>query len=341
MLRMLIPMMLNLIFLQGGVEAVMTIPTVLVHGGAGSIPVELEEGKYIGMKNAVRAGWDSLLSSMNVLDAAVSAVRVMEDDPNFNAGRGSKLNILGHVEMDAAVMSGQLMEAGGVACVTGIRHPIEAARAVMENTSHVLLVSDGARKFVVREGVEEAEDDWLITDRSRELLEEYLREHNITHLEEEELWMYEGLGRSEGHGTVGAVVIDASGNLAAATSTGGITGKLPGRVGDSPGVGHGVFADNESAAVSCTGTGETFMKAGVGRRIAWRVEEGFTAQDASEEALNYMKARVGGSGGAVVLDKHGNIGIHWNSEQMAWAYGREGKLHSGINKGDHFIEDLW
>jgi len=315
-------------------------PVVLVHGGAGSIPASFVEGKFIGMKAAVRAGWAALQRDDDALNAAITAVKIMEDDENFNAGRGAKLTVFGTVEMDAAVMRGQDMNAGGVASIKNIRHPIEAARSVMDNTSHVLIDGEGARRIALRNGCEEAGDDWLITDRSRELLQEYLREHNISQLENERLWSWEGLGFDQGHGTVGAVVITSSGHLAAATSTGGITGKLPGRVGDSPGVGHGVFADDYSAAISCTGTGETFMKAGIARRIAWRVEDGFSAQEAAEEALDYMKARVGGDGGAVVLDLRGNIGIYWNSEQMAWAYGKDGLLHTGINVGEDFVEEL-
>ncbi|XP_023344406.1 isoaspartyl peptidase/L-asparaginase isoform X2 [Eurytemora carolleeae] len=315
-------------------------PVVLVHGGAGSIPPEYEEEKINGMKNAVREGWNMLQSSDNALNAAISAVKIMEDDPAFNAGRGSKLTILGQVEMDAAVMDGKQMEAGGVACLKGIKHPIEAARSVMENSSHVLLVGEGAGKFAIKNGGEEVGDDWLITDRSRQLLDEYLRNHNISHIDSEMIWTFEHLGHQFGHGTVGAVVVDTHGNLAAATSTGGITGKIPGRVGDSPSVGHGVFADNLSAAISCTGSGETFMKAGVARRIASKIEMGLSPKDAAEEALEYMKVRVGGSGGVIVLDPTGNIGIHWNSKQMAWAYAKDGKLHYGINVGEDFIEDL-
>ena len=173
-----------------------------------------------------------------------AAIKVMEDDPNFNAGRGSKLNIFGDVEMDASIMEGSSLKVGAVASIGGLRHPVTAARKVMENTSHVLVVSSGAERLAARWGLEEAGEDWLVTPHSRELLEEFLRQHNITHLGQEERWQADCLGQQAGSGTVGAVAY-YGGDLAAATSTGGITGKLPGRVGDSPLVGHGVMADNE------------------------------------------------------------------------------------------------
>ena len=218
-------------------------PVILVHGGAGATPEDLFEAKFNGMKEAVRAGHKVLMEAGNVLDAVEAAIRVMEDDPAFNAGRGSKLNIFGHVEMDASMMDGAGLEAGAVASVTGVRHPVSLARAVMENTSHVLVVGSGAERLASKYGVERVEEDWLVTQGARDLLEEFLKQHNLTEVSQEEMWASEVMGRTLGHGTVGAVAF-YQGHVAAATSTGGITGKLPGRVGDSPLVGHGVFADN-------------------------------------------------------------------------------------------------
>lgn len=314
-------------------------PLILVHGGAGSIPEEWVEPKNLGMKAAVRAGYKVLEESGSVLDAVEAAIKVMEDDEAFNSGRGSKLNIFGHVEMDASIMEGASMKAGAVASIGGIRHPVAAARVVMENSSHVLVVGEGAERLARKFGVEEVEEDWLVTNYSRYLLDEYLKQHNLTHLENEDVWDSPVMGRQGGTGTVGAVAF-MNGRLAAATSTGGITGKLPGRVGDSPLVGQGVFADDDSVAVSCTGTGETFMRAGVARRIGYKVGEGSTAQEAVGEALEFMEQRVGGNGGAIAVDKFGQIGIEWNSEMMAWAWGRSGKLHYGIHRGEDFVEDL-
>ena len=218
-------------------------PVILVHGGAGATPEDLYEAKFSGMKEAVRAGHRVLMEAGSVLDAVEAAIRVMEDDPAFNAGRGSKLNIFGHVEMDASIMDGAGMEAGGVASVTGVRHPVSLARAVMENTSHVLVVSSGAERLASKYGVERVEEDWLVTQGARDLLLEYLKQHNLTEVNQEEMWASEVMTKARGHGTIGAVAF-YQGHVAAATSTGGITGKLPGRVGDSPLVGHGVFADN-------------------------------------------------------------------------------------------------
>ncbi len=218
-------------------------PVILVHGGAGATPEDLFEAKFSGMKEAVRAGHRVLMESANVLDAVEAAIHVMEDDPAFNAGRGSKLNIFGHVEMDASIMDGAGLEAGAVASITGVRHPVSLARAVMENTSHVLVVGSGADRLASKFGVERVEEDWLVTQGARDLLEEFLKQHNLTEVSQEKVWRSEAIGRAWGHGTVGAVAF-YQGHVAAATSTGGITGKLPGRVGDSPLLGHGVFADN-------------------------------------------------------------------------------------------------
>ena len=219
-------------------------PVLVVHGGAGSLAPQYYQGKLDGMKAAVRAGYGVLTQTGNLLDAVEAAIKVMEDDPNFNAGRGSKLNIFGEVEMDASMMEGSSLRAGAVASIGGLRHPITAARGVMENTSHVLVVSRGAERLAARWGLEQAGEDWLVTQHSRDLLEEFLTQHNLTHLQGEERWEADCLGQQVGSGTVGAVAF-YEGAVAAATSTGGITGKLPGRVGDSPLLGQGVFADDE------------------------------------------------------------------------------------------------
>lgn len=189
------------------------------------------------------------------MDAVIAAIRVLEDHPAFNAGRGSALTLPGHIEMDASIMTGVDMKAGAVASVMNLRHPIEAARAVMERTPHVLLVGDKATQWAMDQGLETADEEtWLITEDQYNNWLEWLADHNLSvPAEEVDKW-------SNQKGTVGAVVIDLMGNIVAGTSTGGLTGKLPGRVGDTPGVGHGVFADNFSGGISCTGTGETFIK---------------------------------------------------------------------------------
>ena len=196
------------------------------------------------MKDAVRAGYKVLDETGNVLDALEAAIHLMEDNPAFNAGRGSKLNIFGHVEMDASIMDGETNNAGAVANIGGVRHPISAARHVLEKTSHVMVVSEGAERLASKWGIEQVPEEWLITEHSKELLEDYLRQHNISNLTPDEIWNNEQLGWNSGHGTVGAVAY-YEGHIAAGTSTGGITGKLPGRVGDSPIVGQGIFADNQ------------------------------------------------------------------------------------------------
>ena len=196
------------------------------------------------MKSAVREGYAVLKKTGNVVDAVEAAIKVMEYDPAFNAGRGAVLNILGHVEMDASIMDGKDCNAGAVASISGIKNPISLARYVMENTSHVLMVAEGAKKLAKMSGFKSIPEKWFITEKAIKELDEFKIKHNMSGKNSEgELWRSEIKGGAVGHGTVGAVAY-YKGHIAAGTSTGGLTGKLPGRVGDSPILGQGVFADN-------------------------------------------------------------------------------------------------
>ena len=202
-------------------------PLILIHGGWGAIHADKNEPMLLGMKAAVRAGYKILKESGSVVDAVETAVKVLEDDPAFNAGRGSKLNIFGHVEMDASIMEGANMNTGAVASFRGFRNPVAAARVVMENSSHVLVVGEGAERLARKFEVEEVEEDWLITNKSRNQLDEYLKQHNLTHLEQDEIWDSLVLKMQLGSGTVGAVAF-MDGHVAAATSTGGSLGSCLG-----------------------------------------------------------------------------------------------------------------
>jgi len=287
-------------------------PIIVVHGGAWSIPDHMETVSREGVKNAAKAGYSVLLSGGSALDAVTAAVMALEDDPAFDAGRGSVLTDSGKVEMDAMVMDGENLETGAVASVNNVRNPIMLARKVMEKTDHTLLVSHGAVQLAETLQVEKADQDYLITEAGRQEWETY-KQYNqtVTNLFNQRI--------NSGHDTVGAVARDKNGNLSCATSTGGITGKRPGRVGDSPLVGCGGYADNHSGAVSTTGHGESITKVCLAHKIISRLEDGESPRDASSKSLKFMFDRVAGSGGCIVIDKHGRYSAQFTTERMPWA----------------------
>jgi L-asparaginase / beta-aspartyl-peptidase len=268
----------------------MQSPALLaVHGGAGPAPDSEPDGgasrwpgQAAGLAAALRAGLAVLADGGPALEAVIAAVTVLEDDEHWNAGRGSALTAAGTVEMDAAVADGQGRRIGGVACVTGVRHPVLAARAVMDDCRHVLLSGPGAVEFARTAGLAFEPADWFIIDRRRQALDRWLST-----------------------GTVGAVARDAGGHLAAATSTGGRTGQLPGRIGDSPIPGAGTWADDSSCAVSATGVGEAFLRAGFAHEVDARLRlEGVDLDTACQEALAAVTA-AGGDGGCIAVTPHG------------------------------------
>jgi len=277
----------------------MTI-AIAIHGGAGAIPrremTKAAQARYhAGLERALDAGHRLLKEGGTALDAVCAAVVVMEDSPLFNAGRGACYNAAGKHELDASVMEGATLRAGAVAAVTRVRNPVLAARAVMENCRHVLLVGRAADRFAAKHGLKLEPPEYFHTASRLAAL----REKRVGH-----------------HGTVGAVALDASGNLAAATSTGGYTGKMPGRVGDSPIIGAGTYADNGTCAVSGTGLGEAFMRGVLAYDVAARMrylEESLeTAARAALAKLSDLK----GDGGLIALDRGGNIVMPFNSEGM-------------------------
>ncbi len=249
---------------------------------------------HAALDEALQAGY-RVLKGGTSLDAVCAAVAVLEDSPLFNAGRGAVYNADGRHELDAAVMDGEQLRAGAVAAVSRIRNPVLAARAVMEKSRHVLLAGQGAERFARRHGIAFAAKRYFATQARLAALKRGLAGH---------------------HGTVGAVALDAAGNLAAATSTGGYTGKLPGRIGDSPIIGAGTYADNASCAVSGTGLGEAFMRAVLAHDVAARMRyRGVSLAQASRAALRTVR-RLGGDGGLVALDRRGNIAMPFTSEGM-------------------------
>ncbi len=291
-------------------------PVIIVHGGAWAIPDRLVEANITGVENAVSKGWGILTNGGSALDTVVAAVNSLEDNPAFDAGIGSVLTEDGTVEMDAMIMDGATLGAGAVAGLRNIRHPVDLARIVMEKTPHVMMIGEGVQRLADRYGVEKLTQDKLVTDEARKELAEWLRAKK--------------LGASFGHETVGAVALDHMGNIAAATSTGGVTGKLVGRIGDVPIIGSGGYADNRVGGVSSTGHGESIVKVNLARLVLTYVEAGNSLQEASDKALAYMSERVDGSGGVIALDSKGNVGHSHTTKKMVWASARNGKIDSGL-----------
>ena len=299
----------------------MNNPVLLVHGGAWAIPDDMVEAHLNGVRNAVAAGWRVLEKGGPALDAVEEAVVIMEDDAAFDAGRGSFLNREGKVQLDALIMDGATLRAGGVGCVEHIANPVRAARKVLSESPHVYFVAEGAEKFAQEHGIPLCRNEELIIPREVERL----RALQAGGAEKQELF-----APTISHDTVGAVALDASGNIAAATSTGGTLNKAPGRLGDSSLIGCGCYADNQSAAVSTTGWGEPIMKLVLAKWAADRVASGNLPQWIADEAMNYLKDRVNGHGGIILLDAQGRFGLAHNTPRMAWAYRTNAKEQSGI-----------
>jgi L-asparaginase / beta-aspartyl-peptidase len=282
---------------------------LMVHGGAGIITRERthadEESAFrAGLNAALDAGEAILAAGGTALDAVEAAVRVAEDDPLFNAGRGAVFTWDGTNELDAAIMDGRTRDAGAVAGVTRTRHPVSLARKVMTDSPHVLLSGAGADQFAAEHDVEQAAPDWFATDHRRAALD---------HMKTSEANAFDVDLK---FGTVGAVACDAAGHLAAATSTGGLTGKRWGRIGDSPLIGAGTWADDRACAVSATGSGEHFIREGVGHEIAARVRyKGESLQAAADAVLAEVKA-LGGTGGVIVAGPDGDAVWSFTSAGM-------------------------
>ena len=274
------------------------------------MPDDVVEDHRRGVEKALRIGWDVLTSGGSALKAVEEAVAAMEDDDTFDAALGSFLTADGKVQMDALIMDGATLRAGGVGCVERLRNPIRAARLILSESPHVYFVGDGAEQFVAGLGMELIDNSELVIEREK------------IRLEDAKAAAAQGkrdLTFAGGHDTVGAVALDAAGHLAAATSTGGTVNKTPGRVGDSSLIGCGCYADDQSAAVSCTGWGEPIMKLVLGKWAADRVATGTPPELAAREAIGYLNSRVNGHGGMILLDARGRYGIAHNTPRMAWA----------------------
>lgn len=291
--------------------------TLVVHGGAGSIVpgmlTEAEETALVaGLEAALAAGTHVLDTGGAALDAVEAAARVLEDDPAFNAGRGSVLTYEGRIEMDAALMDGRDRSAGAVASVTCARNPVSLARAVMEHSPHVLLSGAGADRFGAEQGVVQVDQDWFETPARRAQLERVLARSDK--------WFDSDVK----FGTIGAVAVDRQGHVAAATSTGGLTGKRWGRVGDSPVIGAGTYADDRACAVSATGSGEFFIREGVAHEICARIRMLGEGGQAAADAVIAELADMGGAGGVIFVTPSGEAGWSFNTKSLFRGLAREG-----------------
>jgi L-asparaginase / beta-aspartyl-peptidase len=288
------------------------------------MPDDMVEAHLHGVRNALAAGWRVLERGGPALDAVEEAVVIMEDDETFDAGRGSFLNRDGKVQLDALIMDGATLRAGGVGCVERIRNPVRAARKILSESPHVYFVGEGAERFAAQHGITLCRNEDLVIAREVERLREYQSE---TAGHGNELF-----APTISHDTVGAVALDRDGNIAAATSTGGTLNKAPGRLGDSSLIGCGCYADNLSAAASTTGWGEPIMKLVLAKWTADRVSAGNLPEWAAQEAMNHLKQRLNGHGGIIVLNAQGQIGIAHNTPRMAWACKTINKEDAGIER---------
>jgi beta-aspartyl-peptidase (threonine type) len=286
------------------------VPLALaIHGGAWNIPAGEVDAHREGLRAPLREGWEALRRGATALDVVETVVRRLEDDPTFNAGRGAHLNRAGELELDASIMEGTRLGAGAVAALRFARHPVSVARRVMERSPHVLLVGDGATRFARSAGAEMCPTRALLVGRE---LERWRRIRAGRH----DLVTREFHARARPHGTVGAVALDRRGRVAAATSTGGTQDKAPGRVGDSPIIGAGTYADDRLGAASSTGWGEAILRAVLAKSAVAALRGGRSPAEAGSSAIAELR-RVGGWGGLVLVDRRGRAAATFNTPRMA------------------------
>jgi beta-aspartyl-peptidase (threonine type) len=291
--------------------------SIVVHGGAGALDNVKDNKTAVRYLESIRRvlefGREVMELGGSALQAVETCASLLEDDPVFNAGCGSVLNEYGKVEMDAAIMDGRDLSAGAVAAVQNIANPIQLARYVMTESEHVMLISEGAMRFADHCGVVREPDNYFFTPDRVEQLKKARLQHKIMldHDDSEES------AEDQKYGTIGAVARDADGNLAAATSTGGIVNKRMGRVGDSPIIGAGVWADNETCAISATGYGEDFMRTLIGKTISdFMLMQGMDGKQATAAGIEYLRRKVKGRGGVIVIDKDGNCSSGLTTKKM-------------------------
>ncbi len=297
----------------------------IIHGGAGvikkgSLSPQKEAEFRRKLEEALLAGYKALQTGKTSLDAVEIAIRMLEDSPLFNAGKGAVFTADGKNELDASIMDGKTLKAGAVAGLHRVKNPISLARKVMENSPHVMMIGDGAEKFAKEQGIELVLPRYFWTKARWDSLQQIIKEEKAK--EKKKVSEFRNpKSQNERYGTVGAVALDKNGDLAAGTSTGGMTYKKYGRVGDAPILGAGTYANNETCGVSATGWGEYFIRLGIARDISAIVEyKGVSIQEAVDTVIQKKLQNLGGDGGVIALDKNGNIGISFNSDGMYRAY---------------------
>lgn len=301
---------------------------IAIHGGAGAITraamsAEKEQAYRQALYDIVTHGQSMLAQGASALDTVTEAVCRLEECPLFNAGKGAVFTRQGTHELDACIMDGRTLQAGAVAGVSRIRNPVLAARALLENSPHVLLAGEGAEAFALAQGLEQVEPEFFSTPERWEQLQRALGSDTALLDHDGAAQGGDPLDSDRKFGTVGAVALDNAGNLAAATSTGGMTNKQVGRIGDSPLPGAGCYASNDSVAVSCTGTGEVFIRTLAAYDVAAQMRYGGrTLQQASVNVIHDSVLELGGSGGLIAVDREGNVALPFNSEGMYRAYAR-------------------
>ena len=307
------------------------VVSLAIHGGAGGDgpwkgPTDLDPQRIACMQSVLTTVGSMLENGIDALEAVTIAVEMMENEPLFNAGIGSVIAADGSVTMDASIMRGSDAAAGSVVNVTKIRHPIRAAKIVLDNNWPVMLNGAAADEFAIKNGVEEVSQEWLITDLRKAQWQKWKdAKSRPGSTDEDDSAM---LDHDEGMGTVGAVAIDKNGILAAATSTGGMTGKPDGRIGDTPIIGAGTWAD-QKVAVSCTGVGEAFIRTCAAHEVAARLRLGESLETACKNMLD-MVAPLGGRGGVIAIDSDGNIEIPFQTMLMYRGYWKDGEMMTGI-----------
>lgn len=308
-------------------------PVIAIHGGAGTlsrahISAEQERAYHAALQQVLLAGQAVLAQGGTAMEAVCEAVRLLEDCPLFNAGHGAVFTAEATHELDAAVMDGTTLAAGAVAGVSRIRNPVQAARAVMQNGQHVLMVAEGAERMAQEAGLATVEPSYFSTPaRHAQLLAAQERQAGVV-LDHDGAAALAGRAIDEGRkmGTVGAVALDAHGHLAAATSTGGMTNKLPGRLGDSPLIGCGTYADDRTAAVSCTGHGESFIRVAAAHDVCARMAYGGASlESATQAVVHEALPAVQGTGGLIAVDRQGNVCLPFNTEGMYRGIARVGQ----------------
>jgi beta-aspartyl-peptidase (threonine type) len=287
--------------------------SLIIHGGAWNIPDDMVEAHRNGVSKALQAGWKILSGGGSSVDAVEQAIRMMEDDPTFDAGRGSFVNANGEIELDASIMNGTTLQCGAVASVQNIRNPITLARTIMDKNEHVLLTGIGAVRFAKENGLPTCKNDELLVGRELQRWKELQTQKKFSPRD-----AFKGMVPSD---TVGAVAMDSTGTIAAGTSTGGTPNKYPGRVGDSPLIGCGTYADSRVGGVSCTGYGEAIIKVALAKTVIDRMEMmDADGNSAAAFGIDRLQTKADGLGGVIVLDAQGNPFVAYNTPRMARAY---------------------